>query len=142
MKFLQAIKKALAILLAVFLLITSTGIELNAHYCKTKLVSINIWNEAKSCSQSTETIGNQSSSNTETNISKQNCCGSKTVFNKANIESETLTVSLQSPSEYFTINTSNSITYSGTFTVVSKKEKYHYLPPKNSRSVLFQNFRI
>lgn len=124
-------------MLAAFLLITSTGIELNAHYCKAKLVSINVWSKAKSCSQSPEKDNIQGHS-----VSKQNCCGSKTVFNKANIESETLTVSLQSPLEYFTINTSNSITYNGNFTVVSKKGKHHYLPPKNSRSVLFQNFRI
>lgn len=138
MKFSHVIKKFFASLLAFFLLATSTGVEINAHYCKTKLVSLNLWGEAVSCLQGAD---QENSNNTDNSISKQNCCGSKTVFSKADIESEIVSIdfepllygSFQSVCNYSLIITN----------ILPHEAAYSKSPPlKNSKVILYQNYRI
>ncbi len=143
MRKLKLIQKFAALVLAFLILTSTTGLAVDAHYCKTNLVSISVWGKAKPCAQAAmqEETNDYSTTTKTPQVSKKSCCSSKNAFNKTDITTD---IRLLEKS----IEANPVITYFTGFTV-------HNLPAINCLairpqphimdkdfSVAYQNFRL
>lgn len=145
MKKLKLIKKSFAILLALLTLTSTTGLAIDAHYCKDNLASISIWGKAKSCIQTPiqEKIDNCKNDYKNQQVSKKSCCSSKNFFSKVEITTD-FSSSQTSKEIQYTPAFSSSTLIINTLDIPSFSSIFHFKPPLLDKdfSVSYQNFRI
>lgn len=145
MRKLKLIKKSFALLLALLTLTSTTGLAIDAHYCKDKLASISVWGKAKSCTQAPiqEELEHSKTHSNNQQVSKRNCCSSKNSFSKAEITTD-FSSSQTSKEIQYALSFNSSVLIINTFDKSSFTNIFHLQPPPIDKdlSVIYQNFRI
>ena len=132
-------------MLALLTLTSTTGLAIDAHYCKDKLASISVWGKAKSCTQAPiqEELEHSKTHSNNQQVSKRKCCSSKSSFNKAEVTTDFS--SFQSLKEIqFAFSFSSNVLIINTFNTSSFTSNFLLKPPLINKdfSVVYQNFRI
>lgn len=132
-------------MLALLTLTSTTGLAIDAHYCKDKLASISVWGKAKTCTETPiqEKLENSKTCSNNQQVSKRNCCSSKSSFNKAEITTD-FSLSQTSKEIQCVLSFSSSILTINIFNAPSLSNTCHLKPPLIDKdfSVVYQNFRI
>lgn len=142
-KVLHFIKKGIALLLVLLVLTSSSGLAIDAHYCKEKLANIAVWGSAKSCIQTPaqEKISDYSNHTGSSKITKKSCCGSKKGFDKTEFTTDFPSQKIIKHSlNYYQGNSlKNDVKEIKTFSTNAS-----FKPPRFDKDILviYQNFRI
>ena len=132
-------------MLVLLTLTSSTGLAIDAHYCKDKLASISVWGKAKTCTQTPvqEKLKNNKNCSGHQQVSKRNCCSSKSSFNKAEVTID-FSSSQTLKEIQFALSFSSNVLIINTFNTSSFTSNFLLKPPLINKdfSVVYQNFRI
>jgi len=149
----QYLKNIVAITFALLIMASSITLSFDAHYCQSKLKSVSLFGQAKSCHALAEkqnsTCGiHETSCNKcgKINLQKKDCCSNKTLLLS---DGDNATVEPQI-NEFQQVNANFLVAFSNAFISIDYKntEKigfdYYRPPPLTSvdKQVLFQTFLI
>lgn len=136
-----------AFLMAVLILVTSTGFTIDRHYCKGELKTISLFVKAKSCHEIGMGMQNcpyhKKQENLEEKNEDKNCCSNKTEFVKSDqdqikIETTTTNYDYETPIIHFEIVENTPLLST------SIPSNFLYKPPllRLNIPVLFQSFLL